>query len=534
MGSYQVTTTGGPYQVDTEDAAPEKTLEGFGKNLVSDVEGTGKALFGPGGLGNQLMDHPIDTAMNTVKGLPGAIVNEGKRIGAGELLTGHPINAAEKFGNAMYDKPVSTALDVLPAVGAAGKAIGFGGDAAKGAEIASEAAPVAEDVAGSLSNASTAASAAKGEAPELVGMGGGVPGKSATMEAAEDFAKNPPPATPPPSAPISPTTGIVDDLKNYIGPKFEGAKGKLGDIYAKQAAQPGWSNQLGDYLQGKSQMMMNQEFGATPFQARQAGHDVMRAIGQYGLDNYDATNTLRGMRAQNAKLLNAAGDTIGKLRREADSLRDPVQTPVDVLQEVRNRLDPKYARGAYSGQAGHYAKALEDVEDSAPTFEGAAKTATKLNQAANEAAKIKQPHGPYTDVANAISDINNERIKTLLGSQKAAQYEQALRDFGVNKKIGSFLERKAGGEVKRIGPGSFTSNMIQKGMDELGYKVGARALNKTSTAVLRNPAVSKTLPSLFKQFINDVELPEPEAMAEGGIVGLNDFLSSKYANQKEK
>ncbi len=79
--------------------------------------------------------------------------------------------------------------------------------------------------------------------------------------------------------------------------------------------------------------------------------------------------------------------------------------------------------------------------------------------------------------------------------------------------------------------------MIQKGMDELGYKVGARALNKTSTAVLKNPSMAKTLPSIFKQFIHNVDLPDPNELAHGGIAGqdeLNEFLSSKYGTKKEK
>lgn len=496
------TTNGDMFAPPTEEelkATAPKSLAGFGQNLVQDVKDTGAGL---GKLAQGIVEHPVDTATNVVKGLPSSIVSEGKRVGLGELLTGHPINAVEKLGNAFYDKPLTTGLEVAPVAGEAAEALGIGGKAGEAGKLASQAGNVAEKALPEAADESLLGKIAKN-------VPTGQPGLPDAQKAIQK----------------------AKEVGDYIGKRYES--------FAKQ---PGRAADIADYIQEKSQMMANQQLGATPLQARQVGHEGMRAIGQYAIDQdiVTPTNGIKGMMARNKELLNAAGDKLSALRKEADGLRDPTQVPVDVLQEVKNRLDPKYTRGAFSGQGGEYQKALEELEDAKPTFEGTSEAATKLNHRANEAARLNQPHGPFTDVANIASEINNERIKALLGPQKAAEYEQALREYGVNKKISSMLERKAAGEVKRLGPGSVTRELTQKFMDEIGYKVGARAANKTATAVLKNPSVGKSLPSLFKDFIHHVDEVAPGAeggMAHGGIVDvddeMHDFLKSKY-EQKEK
>src|SRR4029077_13033107 len=363
--------------------------------------------------------HPLDTAESTIKAIPGGIINEGKRIGVGELLTGHPEAALEKFGRAAYEKPVSTALDVLPFAPAAGKALGLGEDVAKAGEIGGEAGKVPEI-------AETAVPAIEKVAPETV-----LPAKEAIQ----------PPAVAPTPAPAAAPKNMLSDLSNLtnipVADKAKEVKNYISRGYEGYAKKPGAISDVADYIQGKSQMAAAQQMGATPMQARQVGHEGMRAIGQYAIDNdiVSPTTGLRGMRAQNTKLLNAAGEKIGAFRKAADAARVPQTDMIDVLQQVKARLDPKYTRGAFSGEAGTYAKALEDIEDAQATHEGIAEAATKLNDAANKANKINQPHNAYTDVANTISEINNDRIKAALGPAKAAQYEQALREYGVNKKI---------------------------------------------------------------------------------------------------
>ncbi len=331
-----------------------------------------------------------------------------------------------------------------------------------------------------------------------------------------------PEASPAPAAPGGPPTSTLDTLagkgldkanevKNYISKGYEG--------YAKK---PGTAAEVADYVQEKSQMMAAQQMGATPLQARQIGHEGVRALGQYALDNdiVGPTTGLKGMRAKTNALNEAAGKTIGDIRTQADSLRVPTENTTDVLQQIRQKFDPVFSRGSRSGEAGAYAKALEELEDAKPTFQGMADLSTKLNKAANEANRLNQPHGAYTDMANEISHINNERIKTLVGPEKAVQYEKALRDFGATKKIGEFLKRKEAGEVKRMGPGSLVSNLTQKAMDEFGYRAGAKVANKLSTAIKSSPGITKSIPSMFKEFINQVEdvSHEVSGMSKGGIV----------------
>lgn len=477
-----------------------------------------------------------------VSSVPAGIIQEGKRIGAGELLTGHPINAAKKFGGAVYDKPVSTALDVAAlfglgkgAAGALGKAgeVGELGEAAtKAAMPIEEAGEAATKVAPAVEEATRVAQPA-GEPVNL---------PPEAQDVLKKVATNLPPTgepsegTPPPAAAAEPfaqtaertaqdALGKAQEVKNYISRGYEG--------FAKK---PGGVAQVADYVQGKSQMAANQQMGFTPGQLRKLGetpaaaHEAARAIGQYGIDSgiVDVTNGVPGMIQKNASLLKETGGALKQFREAADKAN--VYQPDELLSAVRQRLDQKYLRGVtaenptprgvHGSESAGYKKALQDLEDAPATHVGAAEVATKLNKDATAANQINQPHNAFTDVANAISDINNERINQILGPEKAAKYEQALREFGVNKKISAALKFKSAGEVKRLGPGSMTSNLVQKALDEVGYKVGAKAANRLSTSILKNPGVAKNLPSLFKEFINHVEdtMQDVTGMSEGGVV----------------
>lgn len=449
----------------------------------------------------------------------------------------NPIPMAEQVKTGAFDLPKEATETLAQVVGntVAGEPIGETPMAKRAADMAASE-PVQHPANWAYKNPIDAAALVA--APVMAFMPGKAPIETpkSTPEAPKIPPQEPPPgppdgsATTPPSAEPTAQTpspapfaseaqqalGKAKEIKDYINRGYEG--------FAKK---PGAVANVADYIQEKSQMMAAQQMGATPLQARQVGHEGMRALGQYALDNGIVSRSvgLKGMRARMTELNTAAGDTIGALRKSSDAIRDPLKMPIDVLQEVRQRLDAKYGRGVASGEAGSYAKALQEVEDSKPTFEGFADTATKLNRAANEANRLNQPHTAYTDVANIISEVNNERIKVLLGPEKAAQYEKSLRDFGATKKIGEFLKRKEAGEVKRMGPGSTISNFIQKGMDEIGYRVGAETANKVSTSVLKNPAVAKSLPSLFKEFIHQVEEVgnDVTGMAHGGIVGVPDI-----------
>lgn len=491
----------------TDEPRPEDLQwKDLPKNIVPNVVDIGKNAVGTAArIGKGVMDLPsdvVETAKDEMHGdfMDSPIAKDMKTVGGG---VANAVEGIPKQFMGLFSKPEWIQHPVSNALTAGTVAAPFLGPEAEGsaaeASIPKIEPPIPSEEVSSIPKGAPV------EMPKQVESAAAPPPQSVLSQIADSGVAN-----------------KAKELKDYIGRGYES--------YAKK---PGAINDVADYVQGKSQMMAAQQMGATPLQARQIGHEGMRAIGQYALDNdiVSPTTGLRGMRAQNTKLMDAAGEKLGAFRKAADTARNPMTDTVDVLQAIRAKLDPIFARGARSGEAGSYAKALEDVEDSKPTFEGVAETATKLNKAANEANRLKQPHGAYTDVANEISHVNNERIKQILGPQKAAQYEQALREFGINKKISSMLSRKEAGEVKRLGPGSLTSNMTQKMMDEIGYKFGAKAANKLSTSILKNPGIAKTLPSLFKEFINHVEETGDDAtgMSEGGMVGpeVAEFVRSR-------
>ena len=334
---------------------------------------------------------------------------------------------------------------------------------------------------------------------------------------------------PAPSAPTPPASGLAGKVESAIPEAMNKAKEVKDYVsrgYEGFAKKPGMTNNVADYVQHKSQMMALQQMGFTPGQGRNLGrtamevNDAQRAIGQYGLDSgiVGPTNGLGGMVKRNAELLNNAGEAVGKYRKLADSV-GPAYAPGELKDLVQAKLGPIYQEEVLSKpmpSGKHPPVSLEKVTSHAD----AADLATAMNKEATVSTKMTQSPGHYTDLANTISEINNERIKTKLAPPDVAKYEQALREFGINKKIGNALKYKTSGEVKRFGPGSFTSNMVQKAMDEVGYRVGAKAANKLSTSILKNPSVAKNLPSLFKEFINHVEDEGKDitGMSQGGMV----------------
>ena len=607
----------GGFKAPDTDPDP-KSLSGFASNLGQDVVGNVKGI---GQLAEGLVEHPIDT----ISAVPGALVSEGKRIGLGELLTGHPINAAEKFGNAAYDKPLTTAFDVAPVVGAAGKALGIGGAAGEGAEageLAAEGAAKTAETAGEAAPTAETAKAAEGAAapagvslkdlpvmqpgvktgpphalfayndtfgkdgtprsiynvygdpgdPLVHSVGGygtsvpkdildqaGIPvvgreprsvGKWEPLDT--EKAPETPPIPPPGPEPAAGKPPILDtaaqaaqdaldqakEVKNYVTRGYQGLVNK-----------PGGLADVADWVQAKSQMLAGQQVGITPKQFRDLGKNPLeadnaaRAIGQYAMDHdiVSPTTGLRGMLEKNQALLKSTGKTLGDYRKMADQLNPDGVDPKEMVEAIRQELDKKYARGvtkenptargSLGGHYGSYLRALQDIEDADHTHQGIANAVTDLNKTANKALKNQQPQGPFTDVANVASRLNNAKIRELLGKENTAKYDQALREFGVNKKIENGLRFKGSGEIKRFGPGSTISNLTQKGLDEFGYRFGAKAANKLSTAIKNNPAVAKSLPSLFEEFINQLEDEEPHepGMAKGGIVpdDVRRYIASK-------
>ena len=485
-GAATATAEKPPFDPSQPFEPGEKSLAGFGHNLAQDVEG---AATGAAGLVGNLLTKPGETVSNMVVNAPEAIVNEGKRLGAGELLTGHPINAVEKLGSAFYDKPLTTASEVLPLAGGAAKALGLGAEAAEGAE-AGAAAGRAAGAAGTAGEEAAAGSGAAGAAGE--------------------------------GAATTPLGQVADHLNG---------------LYGKVAKQPGWSDTMANYLDRWADNMSVKNIGGSVRQVRQMGPDVARQLGRFSSEeglNEPMVGEI-GMEKKIQQGLQDSGTKLGDFRKQADALRDPAKNPIDVLQQVRAQLDPKYlsGRGVNAGDAGSYQKALQEVEDAEASHQGLADVATKLNKYASEE-KLRQSPGPFTDVANIVSEANNNHIRDVLGPEQAAAYDQELARYGAFKKIDAMNQFKQARETAgRLGPGGGIRHMAQKFLDEYGYRAGAQVARKVANVLRTNPSAGASLPGVFKAFVNEVEdlLPdhEPEGMAHGGVVDeLHGYLTDKY------
>ncbi len=112
-----------------EGTEPEgKSLAGFGHNVM---ENGGEILSGLGNLAVSAYNDPMETGKAVVKSIPGTVKQMANDYAVPELMQGDLGAAASKLGNTAYEKPVSTALDILPLTGLAGKAGKLGVSAAE-------------------------------------------------------------------------------------------------------------------------------------------------------------------------------------------------------------------------------------------------------------------------------------------------------------------------------------------------------------------------------------------------------------------
>lgn len=493
----------------TADEIQGKSVLGFAKNVGSDVVDTAKGL---GHLASNLMQHPVDTTVGVATHLPGALVNEGKRIGLGELMTLHPVNAVEKFGNALYNKPLTTALDVTGIEGAAKKGLSLAGGLARGGEMASEAgnmASVADDItqAGKTAGAGVGDDLARvaGEAPKPMQMPG---------EAQQILNEGGAPA--PGSAETAVPTGAtfqdtVANLGKQIPNSVKEPMGQVGDFlsqkYGQLAQKPGWADTVAQYLKQHAQNMSLKNMGASPLQVKQMGAPAARDIGQLAMEKGITSPFVGsiGMEQKIGQMLDSAGQTIGGIRKIA-AQRGAVYDLNDVMNKVKAALDSKYTQGVESGQKGSYMKALAELKRADPTAEGLSQLSTKLNAAATNANKLQQASGAISDVANEVSKFNNTSIKKFLSPKETEAYESALDDFGAAKKMKQFVARKEAREAGgRMGPGGGVRQITQNFLDSVGYRYQAKIADKLADIIKKNPNVASSPKTLFREYINQAE-----------------------------
>lgn len=470
-----------------------KSLSGFAKNAVQDVKDTG---IGLGNLAVNLAKHPIDTTVNMATKLPGAVIDEGKRIGIGELLTGHPINAVEKFGGALYDKPLTTILDVLPAAGAAGKALGIGKKAATVGTLAEEAASLADDAVragGSLADdAARVARTGGGVMDDVARMGpAGAPPPLNLGDEASQILKE----TPQAAAGTIPTGATFAETVQNIGKKVPASvKEPLGEItsyleskYGKAANKPGLIQNLGKTLEQKARGMRIKEVGGTPGQVRMLkdrfGDQVVNDLADLADKKGIGKGFYDWQTGDNIKRLReSSGQQIGAIRDVATK-RGAVHDMDSFVQRIRAELDPIYLKGSRSSQKGAYMKAVQDIANTAPDVNSISGKISDVNRFIKKN-KMVQPLSAASDVMNVANRLNNELIGRFLNPQETALYREALKDYSAAKVFDKMYGFTYGREMAgRSGPSSIWNTVKDIG----GRKLMEKVFTKMGRGMQRTP-----------------------------------------------
>lgn len=411
-----------------------KDMANFGKNVGL---ATMKTLLP--GTESFLPQSPSMTDIG--KSLPASLINEGKRIGIGKTFTEGPVEGAKQFGQAFYDEPITTALDVLPAVGAVGKALGFGEKAAAVApmaeNVAKTAATSADDIARMAEIAGTPADEfmrSVPSAPNPVNLG---------SEAADILKTGASKAegVPGTSVPLGSTfQETVQNLKNAVPEAAQKPLDKVNQLLSQKfghaAARPGLVQNLGKTLVQKSRGMRMQEHGWTPGMVRQVrdrfGEDFVNKLADWEASKGLGKGFFDWQGRENVKKLIAeSGQKIGGIR-EIATKRGAVHNIDDLVNQIRAELDPIYLKGSGSAQKGAYMNALDDIRMSKGDVKSLADTLTAKNKLVKKNRAL-QPTGAPTDVYNAASRINNELVNRFLNPKEAELYRELLRDFSAAK-----------------------------------------------------------------------------------------------------
>lgn len=506
------------FVVDEEINPPEgfqmdepKSVMGAVKNLGSDIKNT---VTGAGHMVSSLLQDPVgftlpgalmkgakfltsgkteSPTLNMAKNIPGSLAEEGKRIGAGELLTGHPINAAEKFGNALYNKPLTTSLDVLPAIDGINSLRGAG-KVARGSEIASESANVAEKVAPVVEDVTRVTSSA----PSPLNLGdeaanilkktpespfpipSRVEGAPAAVDVGNEAAsilKQPSEIPPAASAPGIRET--ISGLKEKIPTAIKGPLDEVGDFltqkYGKATKTPGVIENVGKALEQKGRGMRLKEIGGSPGQVRvlrdRFGETVVNDLADLadkkgitkGFFNFQTGNEIKN-------LTEKAGKNIGAIRDIATK-RGAIHNSENLIQSIRAELDPIYMTGSGSSQKGPYLKALQDIRKSNADVTSIAKTISEKNRFLKKN-KLTQPIGAGTDVFNTANRLNNDLIRKFLKPAEADLYKESLRDFSAAKVYDKMYGFTYGRDMAgRSGPSSILNFVKDIGARKIMEKV---------------------------------------------------------------
>lgn len=230
-------------------------------------------------------------------------------------------------------------------------------------------------------------------------------------------------------------------------------------------------------------------FGGSQGQLRQmaagrGGRQALDDAAQFARDKglADVWSTSIGREKQLEALKDASGSKIGALRQEAGA------APSDTINQVVKspKIDPYLGNGSSGRELGGVDRALNDIKEIGgdnPTHASLADAATHINKNA-AGAKLYQPVNAETDVANILSNLNNQGIAQSLGSDKAKQYIEALSD---QQKLHPLEHLQERGEMRQAGGRGALGGVGQEIKDRFGYRSAAKTMSNLHDALKGGP-----------------------------------------------
>lgn len=272
-------------------------------------------------------------------------------------------------------------------------------------------------------------------------------------------------------------------------------------------------------------------FGGTMGQLKQmaqgrGGMDALDEAARFarekGLSDVFTTDIGRQKLLDN--LLEKSGQTVGNLRQEAGGA--PSGMINKLLSNPKSNINEYLGEGLASGELPTVDKALSDIQrigGENPTHAKLAEAATYINKHA-AGNKLYQPVTAATDIANALSDENNQAIAQTLGSDKAQQYVSALDE---QHKLNPLEHLQQKGELRQAGGrGGIGIQFVQKLADEFGYRLTAKAATALHDSLVNN-GLPITKAAIAGKLAN---MASPQAPS---IVDLIGQLKQKYDSRRK-
>lgn len=509
MGTYEVTTDRGTYQIETEDPSP--SIGGLASNFLSDIA--------------QPIKHPIDTLS-----------------GFGEQI---------KTGALDYPKEATDTLAQVVGNTVAGQPVGETPMAKRAADISN--APLVQNPGKELyehpGNAAMMAAPFVGSFMPKTTPGVKPLSKTPPEMASPEvpLSENVPPLKSQPVGEVPPKSPLT--AQKPVDP-LQAMKDFTLKKYGQAAEKPGFVEKSGKYLKNEVADFRGKDIGLrdpmirsldpkNPLKALEKAEGLMDYAAEEGYFKPALTDISRKEAIKSR--ISQTGKNIGAVREVGG------QRAVPPIAEIRQTLINELTK-EYGNKALHEIKTVLDDFDRKvgqdPSFEGLSKVSTYLNGEQKTFNKIGQNSGPTTDGANIISRESNKYLRKVLSPEENGFYTKNLRDFGAHKKLEQMVASAGRRHMTGRGaPGGALSALWQQMWDRGGYRMAGNVADRMGNAMVKNPAKFKTLPDFFEEFAHHASdvLDESldigglhQGMAHGGIVGmpeLNNFLTNKYAHK---